>query len=46
MKMKSKALALAAVMSIMTTGFAFAEEGTVWDPDNITGIRPEKRVEL
>lgn len=39
MKMKSKALALAAVISIMTTGFAFAEEGTVWDPDNITGIR-------
>ena len=37
--MKSKALALAAVISIMTTGFAFAEEGTVWDPDNITGIR-------
>jgi P-type conjugative transfer protein TrbG len=39
MKMKSKALALAAVISIMTTGFAFAEDGTVWDPDNITGIR-------
>lgn len=39
MKMKSKALALAAVISIMTTGFAFAEDGTVWDPDNIMGIR-------
>lgn len=34
-----KALALTAIISIMTTGVVFAEDGTIWDPDNITGIR-------